>query len=119
LEPRVEPGFVAPLAFDAGPGTYAVATGDFTGNGILDLVTANQNGNNVSVLLGNGDGTFQTAKTYAAGKSPHAVTVGDFTNKGILDVAVANSAATILAFCWATGTALSRLRRTTCRPAPV
>jgi hypothetical protein len=81
---------VAPLAFDAGPGTFAVATGNFTGNGILDLVTANQQGNNVSLLLGNGDGTFQKSGTFPVGKGPQSLTVGDFRGDGLLDVAVAN-----------------------------
>jgi hypothetical protein len=44
----------------------------------------------MSVLLGNGDGTFQTAVSYAAGAVPSSVTVGDFNGDGILDLAVAN-----------------------------
>ena len=41
----------------------AVAAGDFNGDGKPDLVVANFNDNTVSVLLGNGDGTFQTPVT--------------------------------------------------------
>src|SRR5438093_7406805 len=41
------------------------------------------------VLLGNGDGTFQTAVTYAAGDSPYAVVVGDFNADSKLDLVVA------------------------------
>ncbi|MFE1886931.1 FG-GAP repeat domain-containing protein, partial [Streptomyces diastatochromogenes] len=36
----------------------SVAVGDFNGDGKLDLVTANANSDNVSVLPGIGDGTF-------------------------------------------------------------
>jgi hypothetical protein len=42
----------------------------------------------VSILLGNGDGTFQPAVAYAAGKSPGCVAVGDFNLDGSLDLVV-------------------------------
>ena len=45
---------------------------------------------NVSVLLGNGDGTFQAAVNYAAGATPTSVAVGDFNGDGKPDLAVAN-----------------------------
>ena len=44
--------------------------GDFTGDGRLDLAVANDGDNTVSVLLGNGDGTFQPQVTYAVGIVP-------------------------------------------------
>jgi hypothetical protein len=90
LESRVVPGFVAPLAFDAGHWPISVATGDFVGNGVLDLATANETSSNVSVLLGNGDGTFQSAKNFLAGSYPTAIAAGDLRANGILDLAVAN-----------------------------
>jgi hypothetical protein len=71
--------------------------GDFTGNGKLDLAVEdlgdyNGNGTGVSVLLGNGDGTFQPAKLYAmegnlSGNSPNLVEA-DFRGDGKLDLAV-------------------------------
>ena len=45
----------------------------------------------MSVLLGNGDGTFQPQVTYAVGSIPAAIVAGDFTGDGRLDLAVANS----------------------------
>jgi hypothetical protein len=90
LESRVLPGFVAPLSYDAGGGPQAVAVADFNGDGLPDLAVANRSSNNVSVLLGNGDGTFQAARNFAAGTNPTAVAVGDFNGDGILDLAVAN-----------------------------
>jgi FG-GAP-like repeat len=45
----------------------------------------------VSVLLGNGDGTFAPEVTYAVGSYPSAIVAGDFTDDGHLDLAVANN----------------------------
>ena len=90
--------------------------GDFTGDGRTDLAVANSGDNDVSVLLGNGDGTFQTQVTYAVGTDPDAIVAGDFTGDGRTDLAVANtfgSAGDDLGACWATATAPSRTRSTT------
>jgi hypothetical protein len=67
-----------------------VAVGDFNGDGILDLAVANGSGNSVSVLLGNGDGTFRPARSFAAGNTPWFVAVGDFNGDGRLDLVVAH-----------------------------
>jgi hypothetical protein len=48
-------------------GTFSLEAVELTGKGILDLVTANSVSNDVSVLIGNGDGTFQPAHTYSIG----------------------------------------------------
>jgi hypothetical protein len=91
LEQRVLPGFVAPLAFDAGSSPYSVAVGDFNGDGTPDLAVANDVSNGtVSVLLGNGDGTFQAARSFATGTFPNSVAVGDFNRDGTPDLAVAD-----------------------------
>jgi len=68
-----------------------VAVGDFNGDGKLDLVVVNSFSNNVSVLLGNGDGTFQTALDFDTGVAPWSVAVGDFNGDGKLDLAVTNA----------------------------
>ena len=49
----------------------SVAVADVNGDGKPDLVVANQGSNTVSVLLGNGNGTFQAQQTFAAGPKPH------------------------------------------------
>jgi hypothetical protein len=68
-----------------------IVAGDFTGNGKLDLAVANRD-STVSVLLGNGDGTFQPQVTYPVGNvSPNAIVAGDFTGSGRLDLAVAGT----------------------------
>ena len=52
------PSFAAKQDFATGDNPSIVTLGDVNGDGILDLVTANSGSNNVSVLLGNGNGTF-------------------------------------------------------------
>src|SRR5262249_11974925 len=65
-----------------------LAVGDFNGDGIPDIVTANRHAF-VSVLLGNGDGTFQPPCDFWAGAEPVAVAVGDFDGDARADLAVA------------------------------
>ena len=51
----------------------------------------------ISVLLGNGDGTFQSARVYAAESFPNSITVGDFNGDGKQDLAVACKEADLVA----------------------
>ena len=83
--------FVARTDFLVGQGPSAVATADLNADGKLDLVTSNEFSNSVSVLLGNGDGTFQPAVSYPVGANPIAVSIGDFTGGGKLDIFTVNS----------------------------
>jgi hypothetical protein len=94
LEARALPSFLPPVTYSVG-GTFvaAVAVGDFNGDGKLDMVTTNYDGDTVSVLLGNGDGTFQAAVDYDAGRGPGGLVVGHFHDPDILDLAVLNSSA--------------------------
>jgi fibronectin type 3 domain-containing protein len=69
----------------------AIITADFNGDHKLDLAIANGGSNTVSILLGNGDGTFTISETPGTGGVPHSLAVGDFNQDGKLDVAVANS----------------------------
>src|SRR5439155_1298688 len=59
-------------------------------DGILDLAVTNAWSNDVSVLLGNGDGTFQAPRSFAVGSSPLSAAVADINGDGRLDLAVAN-----------------------------
>ena len=64
---------------------------DVDGNGTLDLVTANTGTDDVSVFLGNGDGTFQGALTTAVGDQPTWVAAGHLDGNATLDLAVVNA----------------------------
>jgi hypothetical protein len=87
LEDRCLPAFLAPVGYGADGNAHAVVTGDFNRDGRLDLATANQSpSNNVSIYLGNGDGSFQDARNYATDLGPTALAAGDFNGDGKLDL---------------------------------
>lgn len=78
----------------AGFGPAEVHAVSLRGNGTLDLIAGSFNTNQIAVLLGNGDGTFQTPAVYAVGtasNTPTSLTSGDFNDDGNLDVAVSNT----------------------------
>ncbi len=83
--------FGSPVHFTAGAGPESLVTADFNGDRKLDLAVPNPNSNNVSILLGNGDGTFRPAVDYGVGQSPVTAAVGDFNGDGKLDLVVANN----------------------------
>jgi len=90
LEDRIVPTFVAPIDYTVGAYPIGVQAGDFSGDGISDVVTLNAG--SVSVLLSNGDGTFQPARNTFTSNNPYAFggdvfAVGDFNRDGKLDLA--------------------------------
>src|SRR5439155_6644125 len=60
-------GFASAVNYGAGNNPSAIAVGDFNADGVADLAVTNASGNNVSVLIGNGNGTFQTAVNFPVG----------------------------------------------------
>ncbi len=88
LEARRVPGLLAGQDYDVGIHPSAIAWGDFNGDGIPDLAVANSGSATVSVLLGTGDGSFQSARDYAVPANPGALAVGDLTGDGRQDLVV-------------------------------
>jgi len=82
--------FAAPIPYTVGTAPFFVDVADVNGDGKPDLITANSSSNDVSVLLGKGDGTFAPATNFAAGTAPSSVAVGDFNGDGKADLAVTN-----------------------------
>jgi hypothetical protein len=66
----------------------SVAVADLNGDRKLDLAVANRGGDNVSVFLGNGDGTFKAQVPYATNRGPQSVAVADLDGDGNIDISV-------------------------------
>jgi subtilisin-like proprotein convertase family protein len=81
-----------------------VAVGNFTADSNLDLAVANYGSNNVSILLGNGAGSFSTtAPVVNVGTGPVSIAVGDLNNDGKSDLAVANYNNDTVSICRGSG----------------
>jgi len=79
--------------YPTGTAPAVVLAYDFNGDGKLDLATANYNNGqtgSVSILLGNGDGTFGTYTDYTAGTGPDGLAIGRFNGDKFVDLAVAD-----------------------------
>ena len=70
-----------------GPAGPIVALGEFNGDGIKDLAATRPNGR-LSVLLGNGDGSFQYAFEYSLEQGSTSIAVGEFNGDGIQDLVI-------------------------------
>lgn len=77
--------------FAVGTNPRSVTSADFNGDGNMDLATANYNSNNVSVLLGNGLGSFSVATFFNVGTKPRCITSSDFNGDGKMDLATTNA----------------------------
>jgi hypothetical protein len=87
-------GTATPILISAGFGPAEVHAVSLRGDGKLDLIVGSFNVNQIAVLLGNGNGTFEAPTLYTVGtaiNTPTSLTAGDFNHDGNLDVAVANT----------------------------
>jgi len=98
LEDRLTPAllFGPSQPLTAGTGPQAVATGDFNGDGRVDVAAANFGGNMVSVLLnttvpGTTTAVFAPRVDFPTGAGAQSVAVADFNDDGRLDLAIANA----------------------------
>ncbi len=63
---------------------------DFNNDGFMDMATSNTSSGSMSVLLGNGNGTFQAQQQITTGGSPHGISALDVDGDGDLDLVSAN-----------------------------
>jgi FG-GAP-like repeat/Abnormal spindle-like microcephaly-assoc'd, ASPM-SPD-2-Hydin len=93
------PTFPAHLAPDA------IVVADFNGDGNLDIAIANRNSNDISVLLGKGNGTFSAQVKYSSGGTePVSIAAADFNGDNKPDLVVVNYASNNVAVLMNTGT---------------
>ena len=81
-------GYGAPVTYNVGANPYFIFCRALRRSGPMDLITANHDSNDISVLLGKGNGTFAAALDYFAGTNAEAITTGDFNRDGRIDIAV-------------------------------
>ncbi len=75
-----------------GTGGQHLLAVDINDDGVLDLVTTNQGTNDFSVLLGNGDGSFDTGVRFGTPNNPYEAVAGDFDEDGRPDIATTGGA---------------------------
>jgi uncharacterized protein (TIGR03437 family) len=92
--------FQSPSSYAAQKAPLAMTTGDFNGDGKLDLATANAGSQTVSVFLGKGDGTFQAPASYAlpSGCAANYLAAGDFNKDGHADLLATCFFGSVVAF---------------------
>ena len=78
-------------SYPVGKNPTTVTTGDFNADGFTDIVTTNISSNTLSLLFGNGDGTFQEQIQVRVCQEPRALVTNDFNVDGRLDIALACS----------------------------
>ncbi len=98
--------FKGPATFPAHLGPSSIVVADFNGDGILDIAIANRTSNDVSVLLGKGNGTFNAQVKYSAGAGtdPISIAAADFNGDGKPDLVVADSGNNSISVLLNTGT---------------
>jgi Flp pilus assembly secretin CpaC len=92
-----------PVTFGSVSNPSAVVTADFNSDGIPDLASSAAGSNQVAVMLGKGDGTFQDAVTYATGTNPSFIATADINGDGFLDLVTTDAGSNSLSILLGNG----------------
>ena len=77
------------IALAKGSFPTAMAAGDFSRDGKLDLAVANARENSITILNGRGDGSFSKTRSLAVNcKTPASIAAAEFNGNGVIDLAV-------------------------------
>ncbi len=117
LEDRSMPSFVGPVSYGVAAYPLDMVVGDFNSDGKADLATINDT--QLSLLPGNGDGTFGAAQTTAVGSGMRSVAAGDFNGDGRLDLVITSSVTTWNGTIYVTTGSALLLLNNTASPGPV
>ena len=82
-------GYALEDSYQVGTAPADIAAGDLNADPYTDLVVTNRQSNSISILYGNGDGTFAPAVHHGVGRYPIGLVLADLTGNGWLDIAVA------------------------------
>ncbi|CAF3792437.1 unnamed protein product [Rotaria sp. Silwood1] len=93
---------------------HAVSIGDVNNDGLSDIVVANYGTDDVGILLGRGNGVFDTITTCSTGvgSAPYSVSVADFNKDNQLDIVVTNSGTDNIAILLGYGNATFAIQTT-------
>jgi hypothetical protein len=92
LEPREVPAFTVSGPFAVGTHPIQLTYGLFDADDHVDLAVTNVSSTDVSVLLGNGNGTFGAPTNLYAGSNPYGIKAADLNHDGKADLVVSNAA---------------------------
>jgi hypothetical protein len=101
INPFIPSGY--PYVKAVGIEPKGICSGDFNGDGKIDLATCNRVSNNVSILLNTTGGSFATAVNYGVGSNPALICKGDFNYDGNLDLATVNNYSNNISLLFGTG----------------
>ena len=96
----ISPSFSEAVSFETGLFASGVALADFSLDGVLDMAVSNQNAGNVSILIGDGRGSFGAKTDVPVGGPPQRIIAADLNRDGrpdlILPIQASNAVAILL-----------------------